>query len=86
MPHIHDLDKIKYNHITHSISSSQDIETKGDLEYLVYQLIKRYMHSREVRYSNLHDAVYATIHAGEEYKRLYLDKREDVAIEQNGEA
>ncbi len=86
MPHINDLDKIKYNHIINSISSSQDIETKGDLEYLVYQLIKRYMHSRETRYSNLHDAVYGTIHAGAEYKRLYLDKREDEAIEQNGEA
>lgn len=86
MPHINDLDKVKYSHIIHSINTSQNIETKGDLEYLVYQLLKRYMYSRKVNYSNLHDAVYGTIHSAEEYKRLYLDKREDYAISQNGEA
>lgn len=86
MPHIKALDKVKYSHIVNMINSSQDIETKGDLEYLVYQLMKRYMHSRKRRYSTLHDAVYATIHSAEEYKRLHLDKREDEAKMENGEA
>lgn len=86
MPHIKPIDKFKYSHILYAINSSQDIETKGDLEFLVYQLMKRYMLSREKRYSTLHDAVYGTIHSAEEFKRLHLDKREDKAIEENGEA
>lgn len=86
MPHIKDEDKIKYNQIINAIEFSKDIETKGDLEYLVYQLMKKYMSSRDKRYSTLHDVVYATIHSAEEYKRLYLDVREDHAITENGEA
>ena len=86
MPHINDLDKVKYNHIVDMINSSQNIETKGDLEYLVYQLMKRYMHSRDRKYTTLHEAVYGTIHAGEEFKRLHLDHRENEAINKNGEA
>lgn len=86
MPHIKDLDKIKYNHIIDSIFSSQDIETKGDLEYLVYQLMKRYMYKRKINYFNLHETIYGTIHSAEEYKRLHLDKRENEAIDKNGEA
>lgn len=86
MPHIQYSDKKKYNHIIDSIFSSQDIETKGDLEFLVYQLMKRYMVSRPRKYSTLHSAVYGTIHSAEEFKRLHLDKREDEAIDINGEA
>jgi len=85
MPHIDDEQRLKYYQLVNYIEK-HSIETKGDLEYLVYQLIKQYMSTREVRYSNLHDAVYGVIHAGEEYKRLHLDKREDIAIKENGEA
>jgi len=86
MPHITSLDKTKYNHIINAIFSSQIIETKGDLEFLVYQLMKKYMSSRPRKYLTLHDAVYGTIHSAEEFKRLHLDKRENEAISENGEA
>lgn len=85
MPHINDKQKIKYQHLANLIAKTE-IETKGDLEYLVYQLMKSYMVSRERRYSTLHEAVYGTIHSAEEFKRLHLDKREDEAIKENGEA
>lgn len=85
MPHINETQREKYRYIINAIFG-QTIETKGDLEYLVYQLMKSYMVSRERRYSTLHDAVYGTIHSAEEFKRLHLDKREDEAISENGEA
>ena len=43
------------------------------------------MKTREARYSTLHEVVYGCIHAGEEYRRRYLDKREDQAIDKNGD-
>ena len=85
MPHIDELSKKIYNELTNKILTTK-IATKGDLEYLVYQLMKAYMLTRERKYSNLHNAVYGVIHSGEEFKRLHLDKREDGAIAKNGEA
>ena len=67
------------------IDNLPKIENKGDLEYCIFKLIKKYMSTREYRYSNLHEAVYAAIHAGEEFKRRYLDLREDKAVIENGD-
>lgn len=58
---------------------------KGDLEYCITVLLHAYMSSRVVNYSNLHDAVYAAVHAGHEFERMHLDKREDEAIKANGD-
>lgn len=85
MPHINEEQRMYYMYLKQTVDNIE-IKTKGDLEYLVYQLMKRYMKTRERRYSNLHDAVYATLHSAEEFKRLHLNKREDEAIETNGEA
>lgn len=85
MPHINEIQRAKYSIIT-SLILDTEIENKGDLEYLVYQLMKSFMKTRESRYSTLHEAVYGTIHSAEEFKRLYLDRREDIAIKLNGEA
>jgi hypothetical protein len=85
MPHINAEQKMKYMYLKQTIDNIE-IETKGDLEYLVYQLMKAYMKTRNRRYATLHDAVYATLHSAQEFKRLHLDKREDEAIEENGEA
>jgi len=61
------------------------IDKKGDLEYCIYKLMKLYMKDKKFCYSNLHDAVYSAIHAGDEFKRNHLDKREDKAKEENGD-
>lgn len=43
-----------------------------------------YMQDKEMRYSTLHDCVYAAQHCSDEFRRRYLDVREDKAMEENG--
>jgi hypothetical protein len=62
-----------------------DMATKGDLEYCVTKLMHKFMQTREKRYSTLHEVVYAVMHCADEYRRLYLDKREDEARIVNGD-
>lgn len=85
MPYINQTQREKYDIIIKSIKSSTGIETKGDLEYLVFSLMKKFMSTREQRYSTLHEVVYAVMHCADEYRRRYLDKREDEAREKNGD-
>lgn len=82
MPYIKPKDRFGYDFVLEQFGA---IETKGDLEYCVYRLMSIYMKTREERYTNLHDAVYATVHAAHEFERQRLDKREDQAIQENGE-
>jgi len=85
MPYINQTQRDKYYIIMKAIKSSTGIETKGDLEYLVFTLMKKFMSTRENRYSTLHDCVYAIQHCADEFRRRYLDKREDEARETNGD-
>ncbi len=85
MPYIKQLDREKYNKIIDAIASVGNIETKGDLEYLVFSLMIKFMNTREKRYSTLHEVVYAVQHCADEFRRRYLDKREDEARETNGD-
>lgn len=85
MPYVNDEQRNRYFNLNLAMDLAPDIETKGDLEYLVFRLMLKYMKSREYRYGHLHDAVYGTIHSGEEFKRRYLDKRENEAMIQNGD-
>jgi len=84
MPYIDQNSRQKYSNMIYEISN-KEIETKGDLEYLVFVLMRQYMKSKEYRYSTLHDCVYGVIHAGEEFKRRFLDVREISAMEKNGD-
>lgn len=59
--------------------------TKGELEYCIFKLMVKYMSGKEFRYSNLHDTVYAAQHCADEFRRRYLDKRENEAREKNGD-
>lgn len=61
------------------------IETKGQLEYCIFKIMKSYMENKAIRYSNLHDTVYAAMHCADEFRRRFLDKREDEAIKENGD-
>jgi hypothetical protein len=84
MPYINKEQRVKYEHVYYAIKNL-DIETKGDLEYLIFLLMQTYMKNREQRYSILHDVVYAAQHCADEFRRRFLDKREDVARETNGD-
>jgi hypothetical protein len=82
MPYIKADLRIKYDKI---INQLPDIDNKGDLEYIVTKIMKRFMSTRERRYSTLHEVVYAIMHCADEYRRRHLDKREDEAIIENGD-
>lgn len=82
MPYIKSEYREKYDKI---INQLPDIDNKGDLEYIVTKVMKHFMKTREKRYSTLHEVVYAVMHCADEYRRRYLDKREDEAIKENGD-
>lgn len=86
MPYIDPKKRIDIDaHLVTQIRQMPNIETKGDLEYIIFALMKKYMSSREYKYSTLHDCVYSVAHVSDEFRRRYLDKREDQARETNGD-
>lgn len=86
MPYINEERRIVYKNSFKDIhDDSKRIDTKGDLEYLVFKLMKKYMIDKDYRYSTLHDVVYAVQHCADEFRRRFLDKRENEAREQNGD-
>ena len=84
MPYIQPEIREKYNNIIAEIAET-NIADKGCLEFLIFSLMKRYMIGKEVRYSTLHDCTYAAQHCADEFRRRFLDKREDEAKEKNGD-
>jgi len=82
MPYITQQDRAKYNQ---AMSQLTEIASKGDLEYCIFLLMKIYMSNREQKYTELHNCVYAAAHAADEFRRRYLDPREDLAILKNGD-
>ena len=85
MPYVDKDSRKKYEVVDKAIAFIDKIETKGDLEYLVFMLMVKFMETREKRYSTLHDVVYAVQHCADEYRRRFLDKREDEAMKANGD-
>ena len=82
MPYIDPLEREQFDKF---LGQLPGFETKGQLEYCIFKLMKWYMKNREKRYSTLHDTVYAAQHCADEYRRRYLDKREDEAQSKNGD-
>ncbi len=82
MPYIKKSLRSRYDK---SLSTLPVIASKGGLEYCVFKLFLNYMSDIDWKYKNLHDAVYAIIHAGEEARRRFLDVREDEALKKNGD-
>jgi len=82
MPYIAEEQRSQYDY---GLDMIEDIKTKGDLEYCIFKLMRKFMKTRDERYTQLHDAVYAAVHCGHEFNRRFLDKREDAAIEKNGD-
>lgn len=81
MPYIEKNDRAFLDNYIHCLP----LRNKGELEYVVFKIMKEYMKSREYRYSDLHDVVYAVQHCSDEFRRRFLDKREDEAREKNGD-
>jgi len=82
MPYIIQEKRVKYREV---LDKLPEINCKGELEYVIFKIMRKYMSSRDYKYNTLHDCVYAVAHCSDEFRRRYLDKREDVAIETNGD-
>ena len=82
MPYIKKNDRTKFDKVLNNLP---ELETKGELEYVVYKIMKRFMRNREFRYTPLHACVYAVMHCADEFRRRFLDKREDDARNNNGD-
>ena len=82
MPYIDTKDRPQFSSILNQLP---EITKKGELEFCVYYLCLKYMLHKKWSYEELHNASYAAIHAGREFERKNLDKREDEAIAKNGD-
>jgi hypothetical protein len=82
MPYIDPYSRGKYDFL---LDQMKVIETKGDLEYCIFKLMQAYMGTRCQKYSDLHDCAYAAQHCCDEFRRRFLDKREDLAMKLNGD-
>lgn len=82
MPYIKVSERQQY---LHYLSSIETILTKGDLEYCIFVLMKKYMKDKKMTYTELHNCVYAAMHCADEFRRRYLDVREDEALRLNGD-
>ena len=79
MPYIKQEDRDALN------DSWDGIATKGELEYRIASLMDAYMLNREANYTNLHDCCYAAQHMADEFRRRFLDARENHAKDVNGD-
>lgn len=84
MPYIIQDDRKKFKSLIREISITS-FKSKGELEYVLFALLKSYMKERKVCYSELHDTSYACQHVADEFRRRYLDKRENDALLLNGD-
>jgi len=82
MPYIKKEDRIKFEKMFEELP---EMETKGELEYCIFRLMKRYMKNKTPNYSNLHDTTYAASHCSDEFRRRFLDARENYAKKTNGD-
>jgi len=84
MPYILQSDREKFRNVLYDLTNIE-IKDKGELEYLVFSIMQEYMRQREKRYTTLHDCSYAVQHCSDEFRRRFLDKRENEAILENGD-
>lgn len=84
MPYIKVKDRLKFASLLGAIDITK-IDTKGELEYIIFYIMKHYMRDKDYRYSTLHDCTYAVQHCSDEFRRRFLDTRENEALSENGD-
>jgi hypothetical protein len=85
MPYISKNEREKYLPLLLEIQKLPDIPDKGSLEFILFTIMLKYMSNKEQRYSILHDCTYAAQHVSDEFRRRFLDIRENYAREVNGD-
>ena len=82
MPYILPEDRERFDPVIQQIPM---MSGKGELEYVLFSIMVRYMGDRPVKYNTLHDCVYAAQHCADEFRRRFLDVRENDARKENGD-
>jgi hypothetical protein len=82
MPYISEAERLQFDNILDQLPM---ITKKGQLEYCIFRIMVKYKNSHAPKYSELHDCTYAAIHCGDEFRRRFLDEREDSARLENGD-
>lgn len=68
-----------------TLNTLPTIDTKGDLEYCIFKMMMVYIKDKEFNYKHLHDCTYSAMHCADEFRRRFLDAREDTALLKNGD-
>ena len=86
MPYIKRKTRALYGGVLNRIDTI-GIKTEGDLEFLICSLQDTFMtgKGKGFRYTWLRRCWGATAHAAHEFRRRFLDRREDDAFWENGE-
>jgi hypothetical protein len=82
MPYIKGEDRTQYDKYLDELPC---IGSKGELEYCIFKLMLLFMVDKAYRYSTLHDCTYAAQHCADEFRRRFLDRRENAALDTNGD-
>jgi len=82
MPYISNETRQKFNNLS---EHCPEIATKGELEYVIFWMMKKYMQDKPQKYTELHNCVYAAQHCSDEFRRRFLDVREKMAMFENGD-
>lgn len=82
MPYISSELREPYDRV---LGQLKEVKVKGELEYVIFKLMVLFMKGKKPNYSNIHDCVYAAQHCADEFRRRFLDKREDKARSDNGD-
>ena len=82
MPYINNDERAKFSDV---LDNLPEIVSKGELEFIIFYCMLKYMYNKDYNYSNLHNAVYGAIHCGDEFRRRFLDDREIFAMSKNGD-
>lgn len=82
MPYIKQQDRNMFRKVLNDLPA---MVNKGELEYCIFVLMQRFMSGQVFCYASLHDAVYAAQHCADEFRRRFLDTRENTARAENGD-
>lgn len=82
MPYIKMEERERFDSVLRELPA---IRTKGELEYCLFFLMQGYKLDHDFTYTHLHDCTYAAMHCADEFRRRFLDKRENEAREANGD-
>lgn len=84
MPYIDEPGRTKFLPITNEIGRTE-IDSKGELNYLITSLLIQYMIQHGLKYDSINDVLGAVDGAGKEFYRRVAVPYENAKIDENGD-